>query len=289
MNQPLSTGRRHTVYVSVLLSMTVAAILLRFLNLAFFFDASINYYRPDSFLPVLEWMVLTVGAVFSIAYSFFSLRKEPKTVENQQPRLVKVFSVVAAVGFLFLSVSTIGSTGPSLATLLSLGACLYFLSFLASQTKPLLLTLSGLCVIVRLMLVLAQSYFDMTVPMNSPGKLILELACLSAMLFFVEELRAILSKARPTLYPFSLGITVLLTGTASIPALIGHYANVIDVSGGLSAHVMLLTLFLYALCRFLLLTLRAPAEKSPVEVVEAEQESLEESTEEAPQESDPQV
>lgn len=290
MNPSLSTKRVSLVYCAVTVSLTVVAIVLRFLNLAFFFDSSIHYYRPDSLLPILEWVVLTAGTAFAAVISFLSLRRLPIFAEEKQPRPVKAFAIVAAVGFLVLAASTLGTTGSLISTLLSMGACLYFLLIFGNQTKPLPLTLSGLCVIVRLLWVLAESYFDVTVPMNSPNKLILELACLSGMLFLVEELRTLISKARPALYPFSLGVTVLLTGTASIPSLLGHFAKVIDLSDLLAANVALLTLFLYAVCRLLLLTLRAPVEAIDTEEpISVEQASLNEAVQESIEESDPQV
>ncbi|MCI5575567.1 MAG: hypothetical protein MR379_08385 [Clostridiales bacterium] len=79
---------------------------------------------------------------------------------------------------------------------------------------------------------LAAIYFDMTVEMNSPNKLILQAALISVMIYFVYELRMLLGgkKAHPRAYVASGLVAVALSASASIPLICGYFAGLISNS-----------------------------------------------------------
>ena len=79
---------------------------------------------------------------------------------------------------------------------------------------------------------LAAIYFDMTVEMNSPNKLILQAALISVMIYFVYELRMLLGgkKAHPRAYVASGLVAVALSASAAIPLICGYFAGLISNS-----------------------------------------------------------
>lgn len=74
---------------------------------------------------------------------------------------------------------------------------------------------------------MATIYFDMTVEMNSPNKMLLQLALISVMIYFLLELRMLLGgkKARPRSYA-SVGLAAtVLTAAASVSLIAAYFAG----------------------------------------------------------------
>ena len=180
--------------------------------------------------------------------------------------------------------------------ILALGAGLYFATVLSkTPLPPLFRLLCALCVILRLLMLLADSYFDITVQMNASHKLALHLACLGGMMMTVCDVRALLGKPRPILFPFSLATAVLLTGGYALPNLLDAYTGALGASDPLTTApeaIALLAIALYSALRLIALA-RAPrscpeaveeisaeesAEKIPTEEIPTEEASTEETT-----------
>ncbi len=142
--------------------------------------------------------------------------------------------------------------------------------------------LTGLGVLLFLLASLAFAYFDVTVQMNAPNKVLFQLACLAGMLFTTEELRIMVGAPRRGLYLFSLGSAILLLGVATVPTLIAILAGAMEAPSWTPCYTALLGIFLYAVARMLSLTFteEAPSEDSREQTVEETEEAREE-TEEA--------
>lgn len=74
--------------------------------------------------------------------------------------------------------------------------------------------------IAALAYILAKSYFDVYFAMNSPNKILLHMACLAGMFFFVTLARAALGALKGRSYLFYLTTTVFLSGVYAIPSAI---------------------------------------------------------------------
>lgn len=64
---------------------------------------------------------------------------------------------------------------------------------------------------------LATIYFDFSHAMNDPNKVILQLALMAVMVFFLQELRLLLGRAQPRTGLFFSYIGMLLCGVGGWP------------------------------------------------------------------------
>ena len=78
----------------------------------------------------------------------------------------------------------------------------------------------GFMLILNLIFSLAYSYFDMTVQMNSPNKVVRQIAILAALLYLINENRLLAGKPRNRFYIFSASAAVYLLAVSSIPSII---------------------------------------------------------------------
>ena len=119
----------------------------------------------------------------------------------------------------------------------------------ADEKRGPTLFFAGIGVILFLMISLALAYFDVTVQMNAPDKLIFLVACIAGMLFVTEELRLYFGTVRPVLYFFSLGCALLFLSAASIPTLIAVLFGKMEAPSWVLANLLLLGLLICAALR----------------------------------------
>ena len=105
----------------------------------------------------------------------------------------------------------------------------------------------------------------MTVEMNSPNKLILQAALISAMFYFVYELRMILGgkKARPRAYVTSGLAAVVLTLTASVSVIAGYFSGRISNAYFFTEAFFCFNMFVYISVRTVAYARNAYAASAP--------------------------
>lgn len=243
------------------LGLTALSVILRVLCLLLFFDSDIGYYLADAALPALSHILTALCALLFAAMALLWLRKDEtlRPVVNSDTLPLRITAGIAAVGLFSLAVSDIIQNGKIWSGLLGLFACLYFLMQVASSATLGMRVLTALCVIARLLVMLASAYSDVMIPMNAPNKIFLLLACAAFALFLIGELRVSVSGVRPALYGFSLATAILLTATASIPAILASLTNGLPDDGYAIDFYVLLTLCVYAISRLSALALRPAA------------------------------
>ena len=74
-------------------------------------------------------------------------------------------------------------------------------------------------VIAALIYIVAKSYFDIHFALNSPNKILLHMACLAAMFFFLTLARLNLDVLKEKSYLFFISATVFLCGVYAIPSM----------------------------------------------------------------------
>lgn len=283
MKKQLNLRRAAGVYGGIALCLAVLSVVLRCVNLNFFFDAEIGYYASDAALPVVASCILAASVIFFAAASFFLFRKSELAPSPSPSLALRVASSIAAVGFLFLASVNI-LDGSVWSGILALGAGLSFaITISKTAIPPLFRLLCALCVILRLLMILANSYFDITVQMNAPDKLMLHLACLAGMMMAISDVRASVVKLRPALFTFSFACGALLLGTYAIPYLLDAHTGILgawDVFTSVPEAYALLALLVYAVIRLLEL-----ARKPVAAEIAEEEEAVEETTEEKAAES----
>lgn len=244
-------------------ALTFIAILLRTLNLFFFYDIEIGYFSSGAALPVVM-NVFAVIAIFGIAAASFFVSKETYAATGcEKNLLVKISSAICVLGFLFpiyivvknvLSIPALTLPTHTLIFLVVFFiAAVYFATNLTSRSYKYHAILA-ISVILSAAYFLANSYFDLYVPMNAPNKVLLHLACISVMIFMSCEARCMINEAKKRFYVCALSLAVFLSGFSSIPAVITALSNKLSYNYFVFDCVIL-TVFLYLSARLISLVI----------------------------------
>ena len=189
------------------------------------YTASDNYFRVGTILPILAIVCTAIaaiaGAVDAILYS-----KENRIQSKDAFPFISAFS---AVGFLLTGIRLLPSAsnlfGKVGALILLLAAVYCILDMFRAEILSSVTFGFGFAAPIGCIMLTAHHYFDMTLEMNAPIKISLQVALLFSMLFFVGELRCRLGKPQPILYPTVTAMTVAIGAYASIPAIVAYLAG----------------------------------------------------------------
>ena len=256
-----STLLRH-LYLAGLGVLTLLTLILRTLSLYRHLDP-IGYF-DDSALPTLTTIFLVWGIALCIAYPFLLFKKgeiealPPATLADKIAALVAAIATAVATVLLTTTTST---TDQTLLTALGVLALLcgtgYFIARLKYFAGPTALLSFG--VILGAILLISLTYFDLTVPMNSPHKLSLHLCLLACAVFLLYEMRLAVSTPFPRVLIMAASLCTLLTVSMSGSNLI---LALRDTSGVLYLAGNLLSLAIGLCAAWRLIGLLLPA-KSP--------------------------
>ena len=206
---------------------TVFASILQSLAVFTAFDATSNYFLNPSWLPVLAVIFTALGVIFgSIAVFTEEKAHLAGSPFNAKPTvsILASGSISASLPitvFLFLFQGT--PSNSLLTKLLIIFATLALIYEILCLFPPLraehsgILTLIGFSTVLLCVVCNAYYYFDVTVEMNAPFKVSLQMGLLASMVYFTGELRYLLGKPLPRLYRM-LAAWVIALGTLSIPA-----------------------------------------------------------------------
>ena len=126
----------------------------------------------------------------------------------------------------------------------------------------------GVIALILLSASLAHSYFNQTVQMNAPDKVLFGLACVFSMVYTANELKVAVGTTRRSTYCLFSALTILFGTTASIPSIIAYHAGIIHASYlSYAEYYLILAFAIYAAIR-LLSTIR----QDPESISEATEE-----------------
>jgi len=197
INDPRLLYRRFATCVA---GLTVLATLLRTLSLTLFFDRSVGYVGTG-FISTLLYMAYVAMILFFLlgcaVYVAMALRLEKTALLAVAPNeaaaspLVRYSSLACAIVFVAATVAEVllyGFTGmfPLPRCIAAIVSALYFALPRSKKTA-----LAGFGILGYGIFTIAYEYFDWTVALNSPIKLMQEAALASAMLFILVELNHI--------------------------------------------------------------------------------------------------
>lgn len=274
------------IYAIATAVLTGLSVLLRCINLFLFLEPEIGYYDASAVLPIAERILLTASVLFFAGFSIACFRRCPIQSALAPKKSTRMASLCTAVLFLVFAVLCViqkdnSALLPRLLLLLSVIAAVYFLIHGGQAEIPALpRVVTGCAVILWLLLALASSYFEETVPMNAPDKIIFQLACLGGMIFVVEEMRSFFQSLRPALYLFSASCASLLLGSAAIPSLIGGFCGVLPQPSWFLCHFILAGMFVYTFVAFLTqvrTAVTSPASEEPMQTETADDTPTQES------------
>ncbi|MBQ7320534.1 MAG: hypothetical protein IJW99_00400 [Clostridia bacterium] len=206
------------------------ALLLRIANFTFAFDPEVGYFDPFpthvayGAILIMTVLWLLTSLIFIPQYSF-TIDIRPETGRASRVCALVCAAVSAATSLFFFECSTYYAHHAKLyvlTALFSLLAAIYFALRFIGDTSPEHHVLSGYLLLVWLGMILAATYLNLYVQMNSPFKITFHFA-LAAMMFHVfEDVRMLVKKRfRIAYYAYTL-IAVLLCGMASVPVLFAY-------------------------------------------------------------------
>ncbi|MBQ8207869.1 MAG: hypothetical protein IJZ89_03945 [Clostridia bacterium] len=237
------------IYSVVFAVLTVLAIVLRCLSLFNFYDSDIGYYRTEAILPDIFHLISVLVPI--LAFSLLFLMERPIIWRYQHPkpeyaavRAGAVFGIAAIASYVIYDLialsgefrNVIGSIQSTkageivclLALLFGLLGIVYFALILAGKTsKGDKHVLFGYAVILFVLMVLANTYFDFYTTMNSPNKLLTQVTLMSVMLYFLYELRFSLGNEAPRSYAAVSLAALYFTSVSSVPGIIAFFAGVL--------------------------------------------------------------
>lgn len=254
------------IYTYSITALSAICILLRVLCLLFAFDADVSYFSLSSPLPDVANAVLILSMLWSVSTLIFIPRQSMK-------RLMPAYSTAsifasALCGFLFLYAavqSVLALLDDSLllspnyrrdviilliSTCSALLSAIYFFTALRSST---LRTVGRIALdffpVIWAVMALATIYFDFSHAMNDPNKVILQLALMAVMVFFLQELRLLLGRAQPRTGLFFSYIGMLLCGVGGVAGMLtmgkiealGDYATILIVVSALWLYILFRT------------------------------------------------
>lgn len=239
----------------------IFCVFLRLLCLTFFYDSKIGYYDSGAFLPLIaQALPIVFVAVALVLWMIPTLRPAPNEAVNC--RHTNFLAMFPAIGFSAYTITCLIAVYNTIISGISLGliniisiittvcASAFFWLIFAGKTGTGIYVGTGTALIVRLLLMLAESYFDIQVQMNAPNKTVFQFAVLSAMLLTVNELRVDQPIIKPMFHLFSTSVAVIFTTLSSIPSIISYFAGNMPQNYNVLFYDIILFLFaIYAIAR----------------------------------------
>lgn len=279
MKQKLSSA----VLAAVSLGLMLVATVLQAIAVATVYDPDANYFLAETALPTVAVTLGIAGAILGTASAcLFGKGEEGATPFSDKLYPALPLALGAIAGAILLLLSSQGTLG-TLAAILLLGAAIYTLLAEASirDTAPATVALLGFLPVVACAILTAYYYFDTSIEMNAPFKVLLQTALLFAMLYFTGELRFLLDRKHPRLY-LSLGACTLaaslLCASAILPAFLLGATDRMDYLAGAVAALGIAITVIFRMLHFII-----PAKTDSVDLPVEPTEALADEQEEHPE------
>lgn len=220
LNDPRTLYRRFALGTA---GLTALAALLRTLSLCLYFDRSVGYVDANAFSTLL-YIASALFVLGCIAYVILATRLEKtarlavapnETAITPAVRYTALLCALTFVGAMVAELLLCGFDGtfPLLRYLAAIIATLYFVS--PNKKGPAIL--SGLGVLLYAVCAIASEYFDWTVTLNSPIKLMQEASLLSSVFFILVEMNHLNHTRRSIRYTICAAFSLFLGVVGGLP------------------------------------------------------------------------
>lgn len=269
------------IYLPIFIVLIIAAVTLRTVALFLNFNPQTSYFSGKALITTADIIVI-VGTVFMFSYVFFhsgSMKLIPSftTSATYVPVGILSISSVFIIEHLismstelkeYISYLKMLST-PSAKATLSSQYILFFLIiaaiiFAALSIAHFVLTAIderqtntkragfGICTVVFLAVYSTYLYFDTTLPLNAPNKIVDQMAYLFSALFFLYETRLSLGREKWKSYIAFGFIASLITAYSSIPSALYYFATDRITSNSVYEIALTFALFIFITARLFL-------------------------------------
>lgn len=245
------------IWFKAILCLTPLAAVLRALSYFTSFDAEIGYFNESFFATLVNWLLIITSA-FAIAGLVFISKEADLSakIDNSANSIYfsatfagfimladfayKVFTLIGEGRFSYYKMIFSSAFRSDNAYMLRVSAIIEIMGVLAAlltavcffvrSSKSPKVNLSawlGFFPIIRALVGVAQMYFDMTVQMNHPSKLMLQFALISVMFYFLCEEREYVSPehARPRRFFIAGCLAFFLSFVGGFSEVIGFFAG----------------------------------------------------------------
>lgn len=271
-----STNTRRTVFLPVLLVAIAATVILRTVALLTSYDFSTNYFGAKTLITVANSLVAGFCVLFFTV--IFTVRKDERLIASFSTPATYVPVGILSSAFIFavfkLALGLVNRTSEAFKVqgkhmllaetalvVLGIFAIVHFImTAILTEASSALRAGLGLCAVSFLALYAAYLYFSAELPINSPNKIVDQMAYLFAAVFILYEVRISLGREIWGAYVTFGLISALLTAYSAIPSLICYFAKGQTVSNSIYETALTLALFIFILAR-LALALGLPKDK----------------------------
>ena len=279
-------NRLFSVYRPLLFLLLAVAVSFRTAALIMDFDPLSGYFNDKALISIADISAFA-GSVLLLTYAPIKGSKERLIASFSTPETYIPTGIVGvALAFFsadcFIRYKDLGRTFSELMAAKNIHGMLMpilaILSLLAIGYFTLNATVErraseargafGLFAVLFFALYAAYLYFDSSLPLNAPNKIIDQMAYLFSALFFLYEIRISLGREKWNLYMAFGFVSALLTATSSIPALIFYFSRGTIISNEIGENVLTLCLFIFIASRIMLAsTLRPDVESDFVNMM----------------------
>ena len=242
--------------------LTVLGTALRTLGLFNFYDKDVGYFQSGAVVPeILKWLCIIAPICFLFA-GFFASKVNIRSAFDGF--FSKIGSALAAVLLLVHAVYLVpyclsyvegNVLIPGIFLAFAVLSVLYFVVGVTKKAHMENRAILGFAVIFYATAGLAKSYFDFKTTMNSPDKLLLQVAYMSIMLYMLAETGLLIGAKKSGRFTVFSFIAFFFCTVSSVPALVAYLSR--DFYGFLAApeyamsQLGVLALAVFALCRFI--------------------------------------
>lgn len=236
-----------------------------FFSVAFLrsYDESVaNYFARGSLMPVLA--LVFAGLAFAVGIVSACLRDLPSVPSAPLWSFAPAFVAFILAAIVFFPTQTVGGilllTGTVFALLMMIPFC---------RLKVDLPVIAGFFALAGMIDLIATYYFDMTLEMNAPLKISVQMGLLCAMLYLTVEFRSLLGRTVPRLF---LILTALFLAVGSLPAfsvILAFLSGKTNYRSYVAGGILTLGLFLTACIRLIQLMFSEKETNGPTESEEA--------------------
>lgn len=246
----------YRVFTLAMLGLTIAALSAHTAVLCFAFDREPGYHA-NGVLSTLLYILIALGLLCSVAYLVFAKKATKQQLIGFAPTpgspslTVYICSLLVAASFITALVWELcfGSLADTPSLLRLIGAVFAVIYFALPKKKN--FRLFGLGAHLYLVFTLVSEYFDWTVPMNSPIKLMNQAATICVLLMMCDELLALGGKARPLRSTVCAALSAFFGLTCGLPMLVAVLGKGVIETTYLIHTVPPLALGIYASVRLL--------------------------------------
>ena len=280
----ISKKKHIDIYMALAALLTILVVIMRIASFEFF-DFSLGRYSDTALAAVGDWITFA-SAVLILSHLAIAPREAKYRAVFTGARTYVPTALVCAA-LVFLSFSLFSSTLSDLrrpinvaalrdlsvllplvcGTLALVSVLYFFLNSYVSSTTSERRAFAAFFAIIFLCVYPAYLYFDSSLPINAPAKLIDQMAYLFCAIFFLYEARISLGRDRWGAYVAFGLIASLLTAYSAIPSVVVYFTEGKVISNSIAETVLTLSLFVFIIFR--LNTVRSLYDDTPSEIVTA--------------------